>query len=204
MNIINSIPIIAVLLSAAAGRADAQGEPCSVDPTCPGAVWEAPIATPVNLNVYNLCGVGCQAIVTWRHRDACGSCDIAVQEIRPAAGSGCSCSVADLFKEAIASLLVLNPSPIPCKPDLPSECATVWRVMSGGCWEPDNRYVGGAVSCPGASCCLATYEVCLTAGGRTFRQTSPPGMQFPCEGAVPDPECVEVCNALPKSNVDPN
>lgn len=206
MNIIRIfrvIIVVAALLSTAWGIGAAQGPPCGPDQTCPGAEWGPPIASPVDLNVYNLCGTGCKAIVTWSYRDACGSCDISIDEIRPIPGSGCSCTIDKLFTESIAALLLLNPNPIACKPDIVGDCATVWRVMTGGCWKPDNRYVGGGVSCPGASCCLATYEVCLTPSGRTFTQTSAPAMQFPCEGIVPDPECFEVCNSLPKSRSDP-
>jgi hypothetical protein len=201
MNIIRALSIAAVLLIAA-GEIHAQGPACGPDPTCPGAVWSAPIASPVNLNIYNLCGVGCQAIITWRQRDACGSCDISIDEIRAVPGTGCSCSWDRLFKESIAALLLLMPSPINCPPAEVGECATTWRVMTGGCWKPDNRYVDGYMSCPGASCCFATYEVCLTSGGRTFTQTGTPQMQFPCEGIVTDPECVPRCNSLPKSRSD--
>lgn len=206
MNIIRIFRVIVAvtaLLPAVWSIGFAQGTPCGADPTCPDAQWGPSIASPVDLNVYGLCGSGCKAIVTWRYRDACGSCDISIEEIRPIPGSGCSCTIDKLFTESIAALLLLNPSPIACKPDFVGECSTVWRVMTGGCWKPDNRYVGGGVSCPGASCCLATYEVCLTSSGRTFTQTSTPAMQFPCEGIVTDPECFEVCNSLPRSQSDP-
>ncbi len=204
MNTIRTFLVALAISGAVVTSVRAQGPACGPDPTCPDAQWDAPQLATVNLNVYGLCGPTCQAIVTWQHRDACGSCDIAITEIRAVPGSNCSCSVQNFFKESVAALLLLLPNPLPCGPSTPGECSTTWRVMTGGCWKPDNRYVTGFVSCPGASCCFATYKVCLTLTGRTFTQTSDPQMQFPCDQVVPDPECVPVCNSLPKSNTNPS
>ncbi len=203
------IPAILLLFTGIASAQEPE-VPC-LDEFCPESQFPFTTATAtVNLDIYGTCGTNCEAVVTYKHRKACGQvCDVYIEEVAFVDPTKCSCGNGlEGMRAAIAALLVSDdPNLQGC---LPSEddCVPVFRVTLGGCYRLRYNDIyhawSGYVSCGAHICCLGDYEICRDENGDlSFTQTSGNEPVLPCSALPPNPSpdvCHQYCEALPSSS----